>query len=168
MPRKVRAEAAGAEEEPAQASVRGVAVRVGYREAVAPALEDLALVEGQVPQANLAVCGEVAAVVQAREAVQEPVVIGAAAQAAVRAQAEVELEAVERGPVGAEPGPVVEQGPEAAEPESAVEQGPVAAQAQEVGVVQALAVEVALEEEPQAAEDSVSLAEAGELAPGVE
>jgi len=141
----VRAEAAGAEEEPAQASVRGVAVRVGYREAVAPAPEDLALVEGQVPQANLAVCGEVA-VVQAREAVQEPVVIGAAAQAAVRAQ--VELEVVERGPAGAEPGPVVEQGPARAERGPVVERGPVAAQAREVEAAQALAVEVALGEEP--------------------
>ena len=160
----MRAEAAGAEEEPAQASVRGVAVRVGYREAVAPALEDLALVEGQVPQANLAVCGEVAAVVQAREAVQEPVVIGAAVQAAVR----VQVEAVERGPVGAEPESVVEQGPAGAERGPVVERGPVAAQAREVGAVQALAVEVALGEEPQAAEDSVSLEEAGELARGAE
>jgi hypothetical protein len=162
----VRAEAAGAEEEPAQVSVRGVAVRVGYREAVAPAPEDLALVEGQVPQANLAVCGEVAAVVQAREAVQEPVVIGAAVQAAVRVQ--VEVEAVERGPVGAEPESVVEQGPAGAERGPVVERGPVAAQAREVGVVQALVVEVALGEEPQAAEDSVSLEEAGELARGAE
>ena len=70
MPRKVRAEAAGAAEEPARASVRGVAVRAGCREAVAPAPEDLALAEGRVPQASLAVCGEVVAVAQALEVVQ--------------------------------------------------------------------------------------------------
>jgi hypothetical protein len=66
----VRAEAAeGEAEEPARASVPGVVVRAGCREAVGPAPEDLALAEVRVPQANLAVCGEAAAVVQALEAV---------------------------------------------------------------------------------------------------
>jgi hypothetical protein len=92
------------------------------------------------------------------------VVIGAAAQA-VRARVEVELVAVERDRVAAEP--VVEQGLVVAEPGPVgAERGPVAAPAREVEVVQALAVEVALGEEPQAAEESVSLVEGGELAPG--